>query len=29
MNPVLFVSEVLKHQFLTGATDADIRRVTF
>lgn len=27
MNPVVFVSEVLKHQFLTGATDADIRRV--
>lgn len=28
MNPFVFVSEVLKHQFLTGATDADIRRVT-
>ena len=28
MSPHVFLSEVLKHQFLTGATDADIRRVT-
>lgn len=26
--PDVFVSETLKYQFLTGATDADIRRVT-
>ena len=27
VSPYVFVSELLKYQFLTGASDADIRRV--